>query len=116
MEHIAAFMLLIACSDDLQACREYPAPAVAYETVEQCRADLTPALHAMSASQTKSFGKCVEIDPALFYEDVEIVWDVTREDGLEVSLDVINPHMAVQSIARADTPANANQETGSKLN
>ncbi len=116
MEHIAAFMLLIACGDDLQTCQEHPAPAVAYETVEQCRADLTPALHTMSASQTKSFGKCIEIDPALFYEDVEIVWDVTREGGLEVSLDVINPHMAVQSVARADNAASGNQKTNSQLN
>lgn len=116
MEHIAAFMLLIACGDDLQTCQEYPAPAVAYETVEQCRAELTPALRAMSASQSRSFGSCVEIDPALFYEDVEIVWDVTQEGGLEVSLDVINPHMALQSVARADMPASANQETGSELN
>lgn len=116
MEHIAAFMLLIACSDDLQACQEYPAPAVAYETVEQCRADLTPALRTMSASQPKSFGKCIEIDPALFYEDVEIVWDVTQEGGIEVSLEVINPHMAVQSVARAEFPANASPETGSELN
>ena len=116
MEHIAAFMLLIACGDDLQTCQEHPAPAVAYETVEQCRAELTPALRTMSASQTTTFGKCVEIDPALFYEDVEIVWDVTREGGLEVSLDVINPHMAVQSVARAEFPAHANQETGSELN
>jgi hypothetical protein len=116
MEHIAAFMLLIACSNDLETCKEYPAPAVAYETVEQCRVDLTPALRTMSASQTKAFGKCVEIDPALFYEDVEIVWDVTRKGGIEVSIDVINPHMAVQSVARADIAASTNQETGSELN
>ena len=116
MEHIAAFMLLIACSDDLQACQEYPAPAVAYETVEQCRADLAPALRTIPASQPKSFGSCVEIDPALIYEDVEIVWDVTRESGLEVSLNVINPPMAVQSVARADIGASANWETGSELN
>ncbi|MCC0035522.1 MAG: hypothetical protein H6887_09700 [Hoeflea sp.] len=116
MEHIAAFMLLIACGDDLQSCREYPAPAVAYETVEQCRAELTPALRSISASQTKSFGNCVEIDPALFYEDVEIVWDVTREGGLEVSLEVINPHMAVQSVAHADITASGSQETGRELN
>lgn len=104
MEHIAAFMLLIACSDDLETCKEYPAPAVAYETVEQCRAELTPALHTMSASQPNAFGKCVEIDPALFYEDVEIVWDVTREDGIEVALELINPEMTVQSVARAEVP------------
>ena len=111
MEHIAAFMLLIACSDDLQACKEYPAPAVAYETVEQCQAELTPAIRTLSASEAKSFGKCVEIDPALIYEDAEIVWDVTQEGGIEVSLEVINPHMAIQSVARADVP-----ETNSSVN
>jgi len=109
MEHIAAFMLLIGCSGDLQACKEYPAPAVAYETVEQCKAELTPAIRSLSASQMKSFGKCVEIDPALIYEDAEIVWDVTQEGEIEVSLEVINPHMAIQSVARADYPR-ANSE------
>jgi hypothetical protein len=49
MEHIAAFMILIACSDDLQACNEIPAPAVAYETVQECEAELTPAMRTISA-------------------------------------------------------------------
>lgn len=102
MEHIAAFMILIGCSGDLQVCKEYPAPAVAFETVEQCETDLSPAIHTISASAEKSFGKCVEIDPALIYEDAEIVWDVTQDGGLEVALEVINPHMAIQSIARAE--------------
>jgi hypothetical protein len=116
MEHIAAFMLLIACSEDLQACKEYPAPAVAYETVGQCEAELTPAIRAMSVSQTRSFGKCVEIDPALLYEDAEIVWDVSREGKIEVSIEVINPHMAIQSVARADYPAANSAATHSELN
>jgi len=111
MEHIAAFMLLIACSDNLQTCKEIPAPAVAYETVDQCEAELTPAVRTMSASQKKSFGKCVEIDPALFYEDAEIVWDVTQDGEIEVSLELINPEMSIQSIARADVP-----DTTSRLN
>ena len=65
----------------------------------------------ISASQDNSYGKCVEIDPALFYEDVEIVWDVTRNEGLEVTLEVINPQVAIQSMARADQV-----ETGNNLN
>ena len=105
MEHIAAFMLLIACSDDLQACTEYPAPAIGYETVDQCEAELTPALRTMPATEAKSFGKCVEIDPALLYEDAEIVWDVTDRGGIEVTLEIVNPHMALQSVASADGPA-----------
>ena len=111
MEHIAAFMLLIACSEDLQVCKEYPAPEVAYETVEQCRAELAPAMRTIPASEEKPFGECVEVDPALFYEDAEIVWDVTQDGGLEVALELINPHMAIQSVARAGTP-----ETESNVN
>lgn len=107
MEHIAAFMLLIACSDNLQACEEYPAPAIAYETVEQCEAELAPAVAGLSATRKKPFGKCVEVDPALFYEDAEIVWDVTQSGGLEVTLELVNPHMAIQSIARANVPGAA---------
>ncbi len=105
MEHIAAFMLLIACSDDLQACNEYPAPAIGYETVEQCQAELVPAIQRIPAGQAKSFGKCVEIDPALFYEDAEIVWDVTQQGEIEVTLEVINPTMALQSVASVDRAA-----------
>jgi hypothetical protein len=111
MEHIAAFMILIACSDDLQACNEIPVPAVAYETVQECEAELTPAMRTISASQDKSYGKCVEIDPALLYEDAEIVWDVTRNGGLEVTLEIVNPQVAIQSMARADQV-----ETGRDLN
>lgn len=99
MEHIAAFMLLIACSDDLQACKEYPAPAIGYETVEDCHSELMPAIRTMGAAQPKTYGKCVEIDPALLYEDAEIVWDVTQQGGIEVTLEVINPHMSLQSVA-----------------
>jgi len=104
MEHIAAFMLLIACSDNLQTCEEYPAPALAYETVEQCEAELAPAVSTLSASRKKSFGKCVEVDPALFYEDAEIVWDVTQGGEIEVTLELVNPHLAIQSVARAEVP------------
>ena len=102
MEHIAAFMLLIACSDDLQACKEYPAPAIGYETVEDCHSELMPAIRTMGAAQPKTYGKCVEIYPALLYEDAEIVWDVTQQGGIEVTLEVINPHMSLQSVASVE--------------
>lgn len=108
MEHIAAFMLLIGCSEDLQACKEYPAPAIGYETVEQCQVELTPAIRTIPADEAKSFGKCVEIDPALFYEDAEIVWDVTQQGGIEVTLEVVNPHMALQSVASVERPGTYN--------
>jgi len=101
MEHIAAFMLLIACSDDLQACSEQPAPAEAYETVQQCELELTPAIASISQIRKKSFGKCVEVDPALLYEDAEIVWDVTAAGGIEVAVELINPDMDNNQVAQA---------------
>lgn len=101
MEHIAAFMILIACSDDLGSCAERPAPSVAYETVQQCEAELSPALRMSAAGSAKTFGACVEVDPALFYEDAEIVWDVTRKDGLTVALELVNPEMSISAIAQA---------------
>ncbi|AKI00427.1 hypothetical protein IMCC20628_01714 [Hoeflea sp. IMCC20628] len=114
MEHIAAFMLLIACSDDRQACSEQPAPAVAYETVQQCELELSPAIASISQIKEKSFGKCVEVDPALFYEDAEIVWDVTSAGGIEVAVQLINPDMDINEVAQA--PQSDNQTPASRFN
>lgn len=99
MEHIAAFMLLIACSDDFQACTEEPAPAVAYETLEQCELELSPAIRMSAARHDKLMGQCVEIDPALFYEDAEIVWDVTKDGEIEVAIELINPDVNLNALA-----------------
>ncbi|KJS18589.1 MAG: hypothetical protein VR78_04695 [Hoeflea sp. BRH_c9] len=109
MEHIAAFMLLIACGDDLQVCTEQPAPALAYETVQQCELELSPAISAMASNSKRTFGTCVEVDPALFYEDAEIVWDVTAAGGLEVDIELINPEIASDLVARSEAPIQASR-------
>ena len=107
MEHIAAFMVLIACSDDLQNCTEQPAPVVAYESVQQCELELSPSIRMVAASTDKAFGKCVELDPALFYEDVEIVWDVTSKGGFEVAVELINPDISNHTIAQSGPAVDA---------
>lgn len=99
MEHIAAFMLLLACSDDLQTCTEQPAPAIAYETMQDCELELSPALLAVDVPNMKPFGKCVEVDPALFYEDAELVWDVTAAGEVEVAIELINPDVDGNTVA-----------------
>ncbi|WP_420410159.1 hypothetical protein [Hoeflea sp.] len=101
MEHIAAFMILIACSDDLNTCSEQPAPAVAFESTQQCEMDLSPSIRMVAGNASRTFGKCIEIDPALLYEDAEIVWDVTEDRGLEVAIELINPEMSIRSVAQA---------------
>ncbi|MEQ8480522.1 MAG: hypothetical protein RIC18_07685 [Hoeflea sp.] len=107
MEHIAAFMILIACSEDLNTCSEQPAPAIAFETMQQCEMDLSPSMRMVAGNSSRTFGRCIEIDPALLYEDAEIVWDVTEEQGLEVTVELINPGMSIQSVARAPSDGDA---------
>lgn len=108
MEHIAAFMLLIACSDDLQNCSEQPAPAVAYETMQQCEYELSPAIRMVAATKDKVMGKCVEIDPALFYEDAELVWDVTETGEVVVAIELINPELSITAFAQSEARSDAN--------
>lgn len=107
MEHIAAFMILIACSEDLNTCSEQPAPAVAFETMQQCEMNLSPSIRMAAGNASRTFGRCIEIDPALLYEDAEIVWDVTEDQGLEVTVELINPEMSIQSVAQAPSNGEA---------
>ena len=108
----AALLLFAAGSTDPASnivCQSLSASR--YETVEECQAELTSAISTIPTDQDKTYGKCVEIDPALLYEDAEIVWDVTHQGGIEVTLEVINPHMSLQSVAsveRRDTYKSVN--------
>lgn len=101
MEHIAAFMILIACNSDYETCTEQPAPAVAYESLQECEVELSPSIRMMAAGHEHALGKCVEIDPALFYEDVDLVWDVSAQGEIEVVLELINPEMDMQTVAQS---------------
>lgn len=103
MEHIAAFMILIACNGGYDDCAEKPAPSVAYESVQECEAELSPSIRMMAARNEHALGKCVEIDPALFYEDAELVWDVTDQGEVEVALELINPEMDLQTVAQSSS-------------
>jgi hypothetical protein len=80
MEHIAALLLVIGCSDDLAQCRELPAPVPVFETAQECEAELVNAFKAYVNDFPQIFAQCVPVDPALEEEDAELVWDI-REDG-----------------------------------
>ncbi|HEV7307100.1 hypothetical protein [Ensifer sp.] len=84
MEHIAAIMVLVGCSQATAACREVPAPTVAFETVEECRALLSPAIEATGTAFKFAYGACAEVDPALFVEDAIIDWEVAAPGRLTV--------------------------------
>jgi hypothetical protein len=96
MEHIAAILLLVGCSGDLKQCEELPAPTAIYETMEECDAQLSPALSAIRGTRDKTFGQCVYVDPAFEEEDAELVWDIDAAGRLNAY--VGTPHIVVASI------------------
>ena len=84
MEHIAALLLIIGCSDDLSRCAELPAPTAIYETKEDCDRALPHSLGAFTGQFEQLYAQCLAVDPAMEEEDAELVWDV-RPDGTLVA-------------------------------
>ncbi len=95
MEHIAALLLVIGCSQDLQQCHELPAPVPLYETVEECAAEVAPTLAVLTGQSAKVFVQCVTVDPALAEEDAVLEWDILPDGTLYASLDA--PDLMVAS-------------------
>ncbi|WP_429812357.1 hypothetical protein [Ensifer sp. B1-9] len=95
MEHIAAIMVLVGCMQATDACREVPAPIEAFETVDECRELLSPAIEATAGSFKHAYGACAEVDPALFVEDATIEWHVTASGRLQVKVQVDDGSYAV---------------------
>lgn len=87
MEHIAALLLIVGCSSDLNECRELPAPVPLYETFEECDAALSAALRDFSGRQPRIFAQCVYVDPAMEEEDAVLTWDIRPDGTLEASVE-----------------------------
>lgn len=87
MEHIAALLLIIGCSGDLQECRELPAPVPLYETSEECDAALPAVIRDFAGRQAKILAQCVYVDPAMEEEDAVLVWDIRPDGTLEASVE-----------------------------
>ncbi|MCO5064777.1 MAG: hypothetical protein M9924_10190 [Rhizobiaceae bacterium] len=87
MEHIAALLLIVGCSGNLDQCKEIPAPGpVIYETMEECAADLPQARTDTQTLAARVFSQCVYVDPAMEEEDAELVWDITPDGHLKAAV------------------------------
>ena len=95
MEHIAALLLIVGCSDDMAQCRELPTETALYETVEECDADLGPTISFFVTKHPHVYGRCVDVDPAIEDENVDLVWDVKRNGTLVAMIEV--PEVMVAS-------------------
>ena len=79
MEHIAAILLLIGCSDDMLVCREMPVPTPVYETIEECESEIEASMISASDRFPQILGQCISIDPALEETDAELVWSIAAD-------------------------------------
>ena len=80
MEHIAAILLVLGCSDDLSVCKELPAPTPIFETAQECDAILPSTMKSFVGKYPQIMAQCVAVDPANEDQDAELVWDI-RPDG-----------------------------------
>ncbi len=90
MEQIAAFMLLISCSDDLSSCKEIPAPTVSYQTLHDCHVDSAHLLTEHAARQM-ILAACIKTDASALYSNATIVWDISKSGELNAGFILSNP-------------------------
>jgi len=88
MEHIAALLLVIGCSNTMTECRELPVPVSVFATAEQCIAERPFALGDVQGQAPHIVGQCLSVDPALEDDYDQIAWNVRPDGTLEASLQV----------------------------
>ncbi len=90
MEHIAALLLLVSCSQDLSGCREVEPRVAVFEVYEDCQAELPKAIGEFAPKYPRLFAKCLEVDPALEDDYNELAWNVQPNGTLQAELRVTN--------------------------
>lgn len=90
MEHIAALLLVVSCSQDLSGCREVRPPTAVFEAFEDCQATLPKTLRVLAPQHPRVFAKCLEVDPALEDDYDQLTWNVLPNGTLDASLSISN--------------------------
>jgi hypothetical protein len=68
-------------------CRELPAPVPIFETVQECQAELAPAMQKFMNDYPQILANCIEVDPSMEEEDAELVWDINSSGNLIASVE-----------------------------
>ena len=100
MEHIAALLLVVSCSQDLSGCREVRPPTAVFEAFEDCKSELPKTLSRLAPGYPRIFAKCLQVDPALEDDYDQLTWNVLPNGTLDASLSISNVVIASGS-ARA---------------
>ncbi|WP_214469635.1 hypothetical protein [Mesorhizobium sp. dw_380] len=94
MEHIAAFLLVIGCTNSMADCRELQVPVNVFETAEECTAERPFAMGDVQGQAQHIVAKCLAVDPALEDDYDQIVWKVRPDGSLDASLAISSLVMA----------------------
>ncbi|MCZ8547371.1 hypothetical protein OOJ09_24550 [Mesorhizobium qingshengii] len=94
MEHIAALLLVIGCSNAMADCHELPVPVSVFATADQCVAERPFAMGDVQGQAEHIIAKCLAVDPALEDDYDRIVWNVRPDGTLDASLAISNLVMA----------------------
>jgi hypothetical protein len=98
MEHIAALLLVIGCSNTMADCRELQVPVSVFETANQCVAERPFAMGDVQGQAQHIVAKCLAVDPALEDDYDQIVWNVRADGTLDASLAISNVVMASNAV------------------
>ncbi|WP_421915974.1 hypothetical protein [Mesorhizobium sp.] len=90
MEHIAALLLVIGCSNAMTDCRELSVPVSVFETAAACTAERPFALGDVQGQAEHIVAKCLQVDPALEDDYNKIAWNVRPDGTLDASLEISN--------------------------
>jgi hypothetical protein len=98
MEHIAALLLVIGCSNSMTECHELQVPVSVFETADECTAERPFALGDVQGQAQHIVAKCLAVDPALEDDYDQIVWNVRPDGSLEASLAISSLVMASNAV------------------
>lgn len=90
MEHIAAVLLVIGCSNNMTECRELNVPVSVFETAAECIAQRPFAMSDVRGQAARIVAKCLPVDPALEDDYDQIVWNVRPDGSLDASVEISN--------------------------
>ncbi|TSE04464.1 hypothetical protein C1D09_024095 [Mesorhizobium intechi] len=98
MEHIAALLLVIGCSNSMTDCRELQVPVSIFETADQCTAERPFAMGDVQGQAQRIVARCLAVDPALEDDYDQVVWKVRPDGSLEASLAISGLVMASNAV------------------
>jgi hypothetical protein len=101
MEHAAALLLLIGCTDDFSQCRELAAPTTFYQTKAECDRALPSSLGAFMGQFEQLYAQCIPVDPDR-ERQAKAIWKILPDSTLIASAEPADVMVASNSQPRGE--------------